>query len=426
MNKCLADFPAQRSQRPRICILSGFKFLKLFMELSCEELEGLLLSLFFPRSLRSLWWKISQALPNSTILYHLKLLVCYHRSNLSDKSNMKNITIAERRLPYRHIPGTFCIIPGTALCAEIFPTLIHLYDLTKKQPARIREIPVPINGPVRDFTVQQDLEKGNICVWGHSKEGYFRYRLLPTIEGGIALRSEKLLSFETENDEPAAPPPHTDRLSLGNNKAQNWSLIESRQDMAEVFPHWLRLGQLVPSFTYEKEESSLLKKCEQAINEKDRIHVLNHFTNLFLASFKGILTPQLFDDRFQGLGTIAYAASPLVILSEGALLIRSLFVQQTAHEIFILPVLPPEFHSGRLLNISCGKVGDLSLEWSKKFIRRMILVSESNTMINPVFQKEIKSFRLKKGSQDRGVVIKVNTPIDLEQGCTYYFDRYMT
>ena len=61
------------------------------------------------------------------------------------------IAIAERLKPFSHTPGVACLIPGTCWKVEAFPTLLRIgekYDL-----------PLPITGPVADFTLELDLEK---------------------------------------------------------------------------------------------------------------------------------------------------------------------------------------------------------------------------------------------------------------------------
>ncbi len=358
-----------------------------------------------------------------------------------------HITIAEKLKPYDHTPGISTILLGSAFSLTVFPALIRIFDLSSPGPLLIAEITSTIKGPVADFTVQQDLERGVVYVFGKASQGFFRYSIKTTSDGkGVFFDIEKAafpLNF-SKKDQPLPIETHgfllvlnsaditpykapvLDHLSLGNHKAQDWSLIKRRNDLKEIMPIWLKMGQLVP-ITDEvlwEGTASLLKTCEEALKKGDITKVLEPFSNLFHIGFNGIMTPRLFDLQHQGfdLPAVSPNSSPLLLLSYGAKLIRSLFIQFKGQTLNILPNLPVEFHTGRFLHVKLENVGIVDLEWSKKMIRRMIFFAETDGFIDIKWQKDIKRFRITENL--KAEVFEVNSPIKVEKGKIYYFDRF--
>jgi hypothetical protein len=371
------------------------------------------------------------------------------------------ITIAERLRPYSHLPGTFFLIPGSSLRAQIFPARIRIEDLSGQQPIFFVEIALNLKGPLAEFTVLQDLEKGYLRVWGHSLEGFVRYRITAFTQGkGIAISVEKtprdgmvcscrfkngmeadfLLhpkdmvvvkdGLAAKSEEKTYTAPATDRLFLGSQKAQDWELIRRRSDLAEIFPFWHRLGQLVPQITCKERSgtATLLDVCRERIATGRSHALLEPFRHLYLAGFEGGLSPRLSDSDHQGIFVpevpVSVKITPLILLSEGAEFIRSLFVQHAESSIRILPALPSEFHCGRLLHVYCGQLGDLDLEWSKKQVRRVCFRAQRTGQFDFSFQKEVKKFRLRQSNKDRGKAVLSGSPVPVEAGHQYWFDNF--
>jgi hypothetical protein len=372
----------------------------------------------------------------------------YITALLFQGKNMQ-ITISEKLKPYAHKPGTMCLLPGSNYALQIFPALICIFDLSSVEAVNIAKLKVSVEGPVKNFTVQLDLEKGCVLVFGEGLNGYFRYKISVNTEGILVSteRSREIIVFTLENGKlqllqknekqwvlkiNAAylhiESPLYDRLSLGINRAQEWSMVHKRNLLEEIFPFWLRIGECLPpnNFLPCGGTSSLLKNCEDAISKGNVNEVLNPFHELFIAGFKSLLVPRLLDDQHQGfnLPAVKSTGSPLVLLIEGVKLIRSLFATCKSDTLSILPVLPVEFHSGRFLHFKCENIAYLDLEWSKKTIRRMILFAEADGVIDLKFQKEIKSFRLTKASANTNEKMRVNQQLNLMKGETYYFDCF--
>lgn len=285
------------------------------------------------------------------------------------------IRIAQRFHPFSKEPGTCCLIPGTTYALQFFPTLIKVYDLAQSGWLLIREI--PIESPSR-FLVTMDLERGEVRF---GKEVMY-------IEGVTPV-----------------PCGHVERLALGSHKKQEWELVRRRCDLAEILPIWFRLGQMVPQVaTKLTGTAELLERGE--------------FRKAFLAGFSGIMTPHLEDRMHYGYTEgDAQESSPLVLLTEGYKRIRKLFLVES-DEIAILPELPTELHAGRMLGLKVS-AGELDLEWSKKFIRRMQLRAEIDGVVKFSFAKGVKRMRV------NGKVIGVDG-VEVEKGSVYQFDRFET
>jgi hypothetical protein len=364
-----------------------------------------------------------------------------------------HIKIAERLLPFMHSPGTLTPLPGTALCLEIFPTRICVYDLSHAKKVLVDQIQLTIKGPLQKFTVQLDLEKGDVLVWGQAPEGFIRYRMQAMKKGeAFAFIIEKspyeikcvtsglfkIFSIDSllviSKDPPSSldlyKPPMTDRLSLGNHKAQDWSMVMKRGDLKEVLPIWLRLGQSVPqtkSLSYEG-TATFLTSCENSLECGNATTYLQSFKALFEVGFEGIMVPRLEDELYQGYSIPAlseqYQGTPLILLSEGARLIRSMFIKEIQGGIVILPALPSQFHCGRLINTLIKGIGRLDLEWSKKTIRRLILRAESTNSIQLNFSNSINKCRLRQLESDSGNFIPTPASLQIEKGKTYLFDKF--
>jgi hypothetical protein len=306
------------------------------------------------------------------------------------------ITISERLRPYSHKPGTRCVLPGTTLSFEIFPTLIHVSDK--------EEYSLPLVGPIKDFTIHLDLEKACITVTGFDSSGYFCYDILPTEKNWklVVKKSEnKKFTSINESEQRKVLTKSLERLSLGNHKAQDWELVQRRLDPTEIFPVWHKAGQYQQS------------TAEHFIESTEEL------LQLFSVGFEGILSPTTSDKLHMGISVATQLG--FNTLSLGSQSIRNLFVKE-GKQVEILRHLPKEFHCGRFLGISLSNGLFIDLEWTKKIIRRMIIYGKGETSLQ--FQKEIKRFRLRRNTSDRGAVTDTDRMITVDQGERYLLDRF--
>lgn len=359
-----------------------------------------------------------------------------------------NIAIAERLRPFSHAVGTRFLIPGTSWCTRVFPTRLEFSDLEGKgEPFFLL---FDFEGPIKEFTAELDLEQSCLCVFGKTRKGFMRYTLCVRGEGveltmkktpldkvGIdhSLLSERFFLCRGESKEVCGNVKHTkllktERLSLGMHKAQDWDLMCRRLDCKEIFPHWFRLSGLSAASCYAG-DFHLLEECRKKIEQRDKEQIVEAFEHLFLAAFGGLLVPRLFDADHHGLipyqTTTPQGSSPMPLLIESGKLIRSLFIQEKEGVVSLLPCLPTQFHCGRLIGVrlSCSNAV-LSVEWSKKVLKRVVIVSEKEQELQLQFPKGIRSCRVVRGLKTQEtVVVDPNgyTSLLLEPGKNLQLDR---
>lgn len=297
------------------------------------------------------------------------------------------IDIAYRFRPFSHLEGSSCALPGTTFIAKCYPTCVEFYKAEKL--VKVEELSVI--GPVKGFTTKLDLEKGGLVVLGNSAEGYFRKSI-------------------TLPDHGLSP---KERLSLGCHKAQDWDLMHMRSSLVELLPHWHRLGMWLG----EKgpiEKDTLASSCASLLHDRDKMNIAQALSDWHHAACTGYFAVEA--ERWKKFGNELPTGSDF--LANGAYIIRRLFLQHSNDSLDVLPVLPPEFHCGRFINVDHGW-GMVNLEWSKKLVRRMTIRCEKEMSLQMNFQTSIKTFRLNKQQ-----ILKNGSLVQLKKGMVYTFDRF--
>ena len=187
--------------------------------------------------------------------------------------------------------------------------------------------------------------------------------------------------------------------------------------MAEIFPFWMRLAQVIPERALPKEPIGT-----------DALLVAGQLKETFQAAFQGILCPRLTDENFLGLipeCDIPKNLSPLGIIHEGARQIQALFFSEEKDHWHLLPALLKELHAGRLISL-VTTVGDrIDLEWSKKELKKVIVRPSKTRSIQLHLQRSLKSFRVRKHPRQRGERYMRNRTLEMEAGNLLYLDRFM-
>lgn len=355
-----------------------------------------------------------------------------------------HIKIAQRLHPFSHEMGTFCLIPKTNWEIQVFPTLLRLRDL---QTHNHIDIQLFFKGPFKNFTLEQDLEKARLRIFGLAAEGYIEYTL-STEHSAVVLLMHKLpkviscqfgeRSLNLQKGDSISLPisvenvrDSNERLSLGMHRQQDWQLVKRRSDLLEIIPTWLRLASLIPEKEKEKIPSSgtyyLVAECKKAIEQKDKIKLFPLFTQLFQTAFEGILSPRLTDECHQGIlpqGAIPSSISALGVLTESATLLRALFFNEQQECISFLPCLPPQAHSGRFIGITTQNGDEIAFEWSKKLLKKVIWHSNSDQKVELKFQKALHSFRIRHSLKERGKRQSCDEPLILKKGQRIFLDRF--
>lgn len=355
--------------------------------------------------------------------------------------------IAARYRPFSHRPGCACLIPTTSCLVKIYPTAFVLQDSLGIEIKYIWSL----TGPVKNFTMIQDLENQSLVVYGFAKEGYFSYRLF--CEGGaIILQLERgplsgitlVTELETKQLQlkekialsrsfQSVSCRKLEKLSFGSHKAQDWDCIQRRNNPIEYLPFWFALGQQVPFETraLDKGNYELLTTCQKLLQSEDKEGALDALHKLFAVGFQDLLIPKLYDSEHLGIGNSPKnqdSEMPLPILSEGYHLIRQMVFRQKGNTVYILPHLSASFHAGRCLHLrvenSEGKLSALvDLEWSKKLIKKVKITSFEKQTLQFCFQKPLKRFRLKHPLHQIGKEYGCDESLEIHQG-VYLLDCF--
>ncbi len=240
------------------------------------------------------------------------------------------IKVAQRYKPFSHRPGTKALLPGSGTIVEAFPTKIKIGD---------EELNLEVTGPVKEFTLIQDLERGEIRVFGSPKQGYYEFLIRPeewilarAPKEGIQVNGKRLERGFKKPLGSAVSKKTLERLALGCHKEQEFEKIAGRKELSEILPFWFFLGQQLP----EKAGSHPLLTAESLLE-------------LFEVGFTDLFFPTFSDGKHLGLKTEGAQGSPLSILTDGAKLIRALFFKSEKGALHFLP--NNSFPSGRFIDI---------------------------------------------------------------------------
>jgi hypothetical protein len=273
--------------------------------------------------------------------------------------------------------GATALIPGTLWVVRATPARLRIEDLSGEVHYEMAlEIAI---GPKRGFTLQQDLEKQLVFVFGQADTGFYRLQIRALPDGIELKRGSECWVV------PLAGPrgiKAQERLSLGNNKAQDWDLVRRRWDLREILPQIFHLGQQTPGSS-----DALMLSLE-------------------------MLCMELFPPQFP-------SAS---LLCKGAQMIRNLFVQERGDELLLLPSSPILFDSGRLVGVEWGNIGKVDFEWTKRQMRQLILHVRLGGVRTLSFPKEVKEFRLRSNCQEERC--SNGQPLALAAGKTYLLDHF--
>jgi len=341
--------------------------------------------------------------------------------------------------PFSHLPGESCLLPGSSWSLTAYPTRVCLEDQKQNQAT----FSLKLTGPIEGFTVMQDLNRGYVTVYGKAKEGFFSYRLQQKESGitltvkrcpgkGLDFTFEKTTRTLLRNETFCFPlsvdhaPLSPEWIHFGCHKKQDWPLVKRRLELSEILPIWFALGKNTPPGPLHHEGSAaLLNLCEKAIETRNKEEIDSAFLTLFRIGFKGILTPRLVDDEHQGvpLSTSQPDASPLVLLSHGAQLIRRLFIEVEGETVALLPCLPPELHAGECHSMEILPGLALDCTWSKKELKTVMLHVQKERTLHLQLPKKLKHFRLRQTKREKGKRIERDAALSLKSG-TYFLDRF--
>jgi hypothetical protein len=381
------------------------------------------------------------------------------------------IQIKERWKVYSHRIGGQCYLPGSPYILTIYPTHIAILQIEANLIHKVASIDWELQGPVHNFTYALDLDRERISVWGEAKQGYFHYTIRALLsplgleitldralaqgisyqltynhpyssttlpKSALLQRKEKIIVTKNAENCPSTiqyyQVQNCQTLSFGFHKALEWENILRRNELSELIPIWFRLTQLLPPMIEtianlpSEGAFTLLKNCYILVQQGEKLALEQELLNLFNYSIKDLGVSQLEDTYFQGINCPPLSAgnhlTGLHLLKSVYHLLLMLFIKTVDSSIHILPTLLPSFKAGRALNLPCGLLGTIDMEWRKDSIRRVYFHANTTQTIHFVFPSFIKSYRLGTGNKQMIKKQAIGLPLNVIAGQTYSFDYF--
>ena len=191
--------------------------------------------------------------------------------------------------PFSHVPGASCMLPSSSWKITAYPTQIILKNLGPGN--EIILFSLKISGPIENYTLMQDLERGLVLIFGTGKEGYFSFQLIATSdaiqlilkrapERGIALSFQGKDTQLKRQDIYVFPVSHQvvlhayEKIHFGCHKKKDWTLVKRRLNLGEILPIWFAIGKKCPRLPLHYNGTAhLLKECETVIKKKNRLEI---------------------------------------------------------------------------------------------------------------------------------------------------------
>ena len=335
-------------------------------------------------------------------------------------------------------PGVRLPLPGSDYVVQAFPTALRLFLCRSTGLEQVQELIFPKLGPVQGWIVFLDVMRRFLCMEGKGQSGFFRLRLefsserlaLRSVKGPMELCYEgQLISLEKNELTFLGPLPVVSRpfpmprLLLGCNRAFNWDRISASPDMNEVLPLWYQFG--CGSQLTNEPSSTLFGSIVEAIRVKKRADILSGFDALFRAGTDGMFVPKKIDDRFLGYATPPWPDEMELstVHSHVSSLIRSLFLTEEGSVVDLLPCLPKECASGRLLHEPLSSGHTISIEWRKGVLRQVLLRAAHDGLVTfkaLARRGHIRSLR----SSTRKRPFLLGEPVEVRQGVEYLLDAF--
>lgn len=314
------------------------------------------------------------------------------------------VSIAARLKPFSHTPGVSCLIPGTSVVLQAFPTSLCFFGF---------EYLIETTGPVEGFTVQQDLEKNCVVIFGFGQEGFYRKRLFASSEGFevVCEKTKTVTRFPAQI--PFFLPKVWERLSLGSHKAQDWDLVWRRFDLRDILPVLFGLGQKTPCTSQVPSGFVVPPLREQDLS------------SFLKARFSHLLVPRLQDDQRQGfLVESEEPKDPSFLIYKSTQWIRSCFLQQSGTNIQLLPFLG--FDRGRILSFQVEGIGEISFEWASYKLRKVVFSSFIDGEIRFIFPENIDCCKVIDPLLGTKTTYSTKTPFYIQKGRSYFLCNFLT
>ncbi|HRW58264.1 MAG TPA: hypothetical protein P5048_01450 [Chlamydiales bacterium] len=360
------------------------------------------------------------------------------------------IQLNDRYTYFSHRYGEKLMLPGTELALEVYPTKIIISPLMRKEEKF--EIHFDFLGPMKGFTIFQNLDKNYIEINGHIRMGHFRFRIVAKEEGidlmavkmpagelkfsfiskvssikqicGFMHAKETLFvpwKFATKFEKSIS------KISFGVFKQKDVSMMQRRFLLTEYLPYWHLLSQKVPFFTSTIEGTAkFLDQCIPLICMKNKKKIEDLLELTLRSGFSTFLMPRLLDEEYQGIlvdQKVSKKAHPTILFEYGKKIIESLFLYTEPEKVFVLTCMPPSISHGKAINLKT-EYGTFDVEFSKKFLKKLVFRPSYDCSFVFKLQSKIKSFRMKESRKEFGTTLHSNDKISFVKGRKYFFDKF--
>lgn len=325
------------------------------------------------------------------------------------------IRIGIKKRPFSKDPGAKCVLPNSPYRATFYPTKIVCAAI---------EIPLSHSGPVQGFTVQQDLEKGFVRIFGEAREGRVAYRFFHKGNHLVLYDEKQKKLSKTAVIQPAFEQKKRPRLSFGCHKKQDVYQILHRLQPMEYLPLLYEIGNGYPQEEIpENGIGKILKEIGTAIERKNKVEIIPAFTRFVMVGLESIFSPVLHDAYHMGVIQGHLNVSPHIVLAQLAGYIEQMLFVEKEGGVHLLPALPPELPHGKLIGIPFS-LGTIDIEWTKKKLRCVQLTIEKSGRFELVLPKQIQSFRIHRGKEKEHSIVLREDILSLEEGHIYTLDRF--
>jgi hypothetical protein len=349
------------------------------------------------------------------------------------------IKIKEKFKIISHDLGESFLILNTSYFVRIYPGLLLFKDLNSNE---IFKFFLKFQGPVKNFTILQNLYNGNIEVNFLLKNGYVSYKILVK-EDSVYLYFDKITLdyFEIEFNKaqtirskeeiklPISVICQTrpeEYLFMGIHKKPDIYLIKKRENLEEILPFIFLYSQFFLNVQYSccLRKNCLLKEIDKNIQSCEKKQLCENLINVFKVHFFGSFIPRINDEEYQNITEFFDKDfKPWCIFKKLYQSIKSMLIKEKKDELFLLPCLIQEFNQGRAINIKTS-FGTFDLEWSKKIIKKAIFKPLHDINLKLALQSQIKTFRLRVNKNEKGKIFKNNDEIAFKKENIYLLDKF--
>lgn len=325
------------------------------------------------------------------------------------------IKLTQKFKPYTLIPGACLPIPGSEYYAQVFPTLWRVFSSSHELLGEGR---ISLSGPVKRFYIFQDLHRGGLAVLSEK----YKYYLLPSGEKVASIRGSLPSADQAEP-----------LLSLGVHKHADLHKMRRRRDLKEILPFWWRLASLTPPcapVNAIQPVGKLFHTVYQKIQQREKTEISSLLLSLYLSGFSENFLPRMSDTEFQGIldfSDMDEQNVPFSLLHSSFGLLRDIFIFHDGDLLEVLPSLPPEFPCGRLTRLLLKGIGKISVEWSKKTLRKVCLHAQENREFLLGVPSPLICCRLRQWEKKQLIAssqISLGEIMEIKAGTTYVWDCF--